>query len=158
MGRYTFIFSVFFDEVYKQWWCDCRWHPHNTMQITAMAFSSDGSTLSTGDSSGIINIWDLASAQVLTACEAHQGPVWSLSYSHGEGKVLASGGSDCTLKLWSEHKSSVGGGPINASTVSVDGLTRLATWYTKKTPVVMTRFTRKDLLFGAGPLSIPAGE
>jgi hypothetical protein len=33
--------------------------------------------------------------------EGHDGPVWSLSYSQGTGALLASGGADLTLRLWS---------------------------------------------------------
>lgn len=33
--------------------------------------------------------------------EGHVGPVWSLSYSRGSGSVLATGGADRTLRLFS---------------------------------------------------------
>jgi WD40 repeat protein len=33
--------------------------------------------------------------------EGHVGPVWSLSYSRGAGSLLASGGADKTLRLFS---------------------------------------------------------
>jgi WD40 repeat protein len=33
--------------------------------------------------------------------EGHVGPVWSLSYSRGAGSILASGGADRTLRLFS---------------------------------------------------------
>jgi transcription initiation factor TFIID subunit 5 len=36
--------------------------------------------------------------------EGHEGPVWSLSYSRGTGCLLASGGADNTVRLWSAPK------------------------------------------------------
>ena len=36
--------------------------------------------------------------------EGHEGPVWSMSYSHGCGSVLATGGADRTVRLYSMPK------------------------------------------------------
>lgn len=36
--------------------------------------------------------------------EGHDGPVWSVSYSQGSGSVLATGGADRTVRLYSMPK------------------------------------------------------
>lgn len=70
------------------------------VQISALAFSPDGTTLATADASGTLIVWDLATAKRLTTAHEHRGPVWSLAYSQGEGALLASGGADNTVRLW----------------------------------------------------------
>jgi transcription initiation factor TFIID subunit 5 len=119
----------------------CRVLSGHTSAITALAFSRDGTTLASADAGGAVRVWDLTMAQQMGLAVRHAGPVWSLDYSYGEGKLLASGGSDCTLRLWSE-----GGG-------SVGGLSCVSTWYTKATPIIAMHFTRRNLLLAAGPLS-----
>lgn len=119
---------------------------HNA-PITALAVSHDGATVASADASGALSTWDLGAARrVGGSTTAHNGPVWSLDYSYGEGKVLASGGSDCRVKLWSSSSSAEGG----AGT----GLSCVAMWSTKATPVIATSFTKRNLLLAAGPLSL----
>jgi transcription initiation factor TFIID subunit 5 len=114
---------------------------HNA-PITALSISHDGATIASADANGALSTWDLASARkVGNVTSAHDGPIWSLDYSYGEGKVLASGGSDFRVKLWS-------------SSGSADALGCVATWSTKATPVIATSFTKRNLLLAAGPLSL----
>ena len=44
-------------------------------------------------------MWDLGSGRKISTLSGHTGPVHSLTYCGG-GQVLASGGSDCTVKIW----------------------------------------------------------
>lgn len=107
--------------------------------ITALEFSADGTTLGTADAAGLVSTWDLRAGQRKGMIKAHVGPIWSLAYSYGEGKLLVSGGSDCTVKLFREAD---------------DNIECVASWSTKATPVIKTGFTRRNLLFGIGPLSL----
>lgn len=117
---------------------------HNA-PITALAVSHDGVTVSSADANGALSTWDLGAAKrVGGSATAHNGPVWSLNYSFGEGKVLASGGSDCRVKLWSSSGSAEAGFDMSC----------VATWSTKATPVITTSFTKRNLLLAAGPLSL----
>ena len=61
------------------------------VQITAMAFHPDGTTLASADEDGVVITWDLAQAKQLRNGEKHKAAVWSLSFSNGGGSLLASG-------------------------------------------------------------------
>lgn len=56
-----------------------------------MAFSPDGNLLASGDAKGCLSIWDLAEGKRVGSMPAHRAPLWSLSFSSGEGNMLASG-------------------------------------------------------------------
>jgi transcription initiation factor TFIID subunit 5 len=71
--------------------------------------------------------------------------VWSLAYSNGEGGVLVSGGADCTVRLWAGREDEQPG---------AEAWRPLGRWPTKETPVVALRFTTRNLLLGAGALSL----
>jgi len=123
-----------------------------------MSFSSDGASLATADEAGVLISWDLGSARPLATTLSHAGPIWSLAYSKGSSKVLASGGADCAVRLWSECEAQavVPGAqqPPTEDGVAAPAHTPLATWFTKATPVVAASFTRRNLLLTAGPLSV----
>ena len=61
------------------------------MQVTSLAFTTDGQHLLSGDEEGTIIAWDLKQAKRVHSSKAHSGPVWSLAVSHGSGAILASG-------------------------------------------------------------------
>lgn len=66
-----------------------------------MAFSPDGNLLASGDAKGCLNIWDLAEGKRVSSMPAHRAPLWSLSFSSGEGCMLASGACLYTYVLGS---------------------------------------------------------
>jgi len=47
----------------------------------------------------IIKLWDIKERQDIRCLKGHTSPVWSLSFSR-DGKILASGSADKTIRLW----------------------------------------------------------
>jgi WD40 repeat protein len=70
---------------YGQWGC-------------RLAFSPDGKTLAVGESSGKIQLWNVAAGRLLLTIPAHSGPVTGLAF-RADGRVLASC-SDSEIRLW----------------------------------------------------------
>jgi WD40 repeat protein len=88
-------------------------------QVNSVAFSPDGKTLAAGDGDKTIKLWDMANAKppatlsgVLVhlvlgtqsvkptaTLSGHQANAFPVVYSP-DGKTLASGSEDCTVKLW----------------------------------------------------------
>ncbi|WIA36958.1 hypothetical protein OEZ86_008196 [Tetradesmus obliquus] len=68
---------------------------------TCLAFSPDGRQLAAGTEDGSVSVYDLGSARRMALLECHTGPVWSAAYSRGGGSLLATGGADRTLRLFS---------------------------------------------------------
>jgi predicted NACHT family NTPase len=67
--------------------------------VWSVAFSPDSKLLATGDTSGVVRLWDAASRKELLVCKGHIGEVRSVAFSP-DGKTLASGSTDKTVKLW----------------------------------------------------------
>jgi len=65
----------------------------------AIAFSPDGRILASGDRSGLIRFWDVATRKEFARREGHTGMIRCLLFSP-DGKMLASGGNDTTVLLW----------------------------------------------------------
>eukprot|EP00803_Ostreobium_quekettii_P003265 evm.model.scf_1162.2 EVM.evm.TU.scf_1162.2 scf_1162:14347-20072(-) len=104
--------------------------------ITSLAFGSDDTSVYCGGLDGSIWGWDVAGAQSLGNVNAHKGPVWSLGFSRGSGGLLASGGNDATVCLWSSSDS--------------DFLKRECTWHTRPVSVQTLFWTPRNLLLAAG--------
>jgi WD40 repeat protein len=68
--------------------------------IYSMAVSSDGQWLATSDTQGEICLWRLNAGELVARWEAHAGSVRCLTFLP-DSQILASGGDDQLLKLWS---------------------------------------------------------
>lgn len=73
---------------------------HHKEPASVVAWSRDGRILASGDTSGFICIWDGQSGKLLRSWRGHAGEIVSLSFSAGD-RLLASGGADTRLKIWS---------------------------------------------------------
>eukprot|EP01083_Nonionella_stella_P018031 50424_1 len=105
-------------------------------KIKSVAFAPDGKHVATADADGTIVVWDLGSGKQLHSLTGHTGAIHCLDYSHGAGSsLLASGGDDCTVRLWDCGKTS-------------DQLVK--TFHTKQTPVISLRFSPRNLLLASG--------
>jgi WD40 repeat protein len=71
--------------------------------IHALAFSPDNKRLAMGSGAhdGFVWLWDVSGSEPngLAVLQGHQGPVDCLAFSP-DGKLLASGGSDKTVRVW----------------------------------------------------------
>lgn len=96
--------------------------------VLAVAVSSDGMLAASGDSSGTVILWDIASGNGLRRVTAMEGPVFALSFSP-DGRSLAIGGKEKEVSIRSvatlEPQFSLAGhgAAINAVEYGEDGAT-----------------------------------
>ena len=68
--------------------------------VTSLGVSPLGKVVASADDRGMIILWDLETGRRTKTLKGHgRGGIWSLSWSV-EGTVLASGGADCTVRVW----------------------------------------------------------
>ncbi|MEL6816392.1 MAG: pentapeptide repeat-containing protein, partial [Cyanobacteria bacterium J06598_3] len=67
--------------------------------VNSVAYSSDGRHLAIGDSQGILQVWEVATGQVVLFCSGHQSAINAVAYSP-DGEQLATGSDDKIVKLW----------------------------------------------------------
>jgi|GEM_PF-5972812 len=70
---------------------------HNDV-INALAFSTDGTTLASGDDRTVI-LWDVATGKITRTLKGHDTTVTSLAFS-SDGVKLASGSGNAAVVLW----------------------------------------------------------
>ncbi|MCC3531876.1 MAG: NACHT domain-containing protein [Microcoleus sp. PH2017_22_RUC_O_B] len=67
--------------------------------VRSVIFSPDGKLLATGDSDGIVRLWEASSCREILTCKGHTNVVESVAFSP-DGKILASASYDKTIELW----------------------------------------------------------
>jgi WD40 repeat protein len=67
--------------------------------ISRVAFSPDGALLATGNETGVAQLWDTATTDLLAEFRGHAESIASLAFS-SDGTLVATGGWDGTIRLW----------------------------------------------------------
>jgi transcription initiation factor TFIID subunit 5 len=133
--------------------------------VNSISFSTNGRLMAVAGQDNQILIWDFAYMNFPVAVlSGHESSIHSLEFCEGNSDILASGSSDCTVKIWdvSKFNGRTTPGRIKATsstkniTTSVDTastLFLLASFPTKRTPIYDLRFTDENLLLVAGVFS-----
>ena len=74
-------------------------HEGHTGDVTAVAFSTDGTTLASGGTDNIVRLWDVGTKQHRAALTGHRDSVTALAFSKNNA-MLVSGSVDDTIQLW----------------------------------------------------------
>ncbi len=121
--------------------------------VYSLAFSPDGSMLASGGDDGLVGLWDIGTSKNVAALRGHSKTVWSVSYSTN-GNILASGGGDEKVVLWDMQTALARNAAGQAIRPATSDHVMAAVFPTKKTPVSMVKFSRRNLLFCAGASSV----
>jgi hypothetical protein len=70
----------------------------HTREVSAVAFSPDGTCLASADYGGLVRLWDCRTGQELRTL-SHGGTVYGVAFSP-DGTSLASASDDRTVRLW----------------------------------------------------------
>nr|XP_019001799.1 transcription initiation factor TFIID subunit 5 [Kwoniella mangroviensis CBS 8507]OCF65260.1 transcription initiation factor TFIID subunit 5 [Kwoniella mangroviensis CBS 8507] len=153
----------------------------HTDAITTMAISPDGKLLASGGLDSSIWLWDLGSSRPIKRMYGHKSTIQSLSFS-SDSAVLVSGGLDSTVRCWDVKSSGGEKASVNEPTLrngagtGADDLQGslpmgpgrgnwedgphttdlLATWPTKRTPILRTHYTPRNLCMVAGSFVPPS--
>jgi WD40 repeat protein/serine/threonine protein kinase len=73
--------------------------PRRPSLISAMAYSSDGKDVVTGDRNGKIRLWDVLKGEERFVFQGHSSKITSAALS-SDGSLLATASYDATVKLW----------------------------------------------------------
>ncbi|KAG0152568.1 hypothetical protein CROQUDRAFT_667391 [Cronartium quercuum f. sp. fusiforme G11] len=138
--------------------------------VNSIAISPDGKLLASAGEDQSIKIWDIGSSRLLKTMRGHQAPIYSLAFS-AESSILASGGADECVRLWDVCKpgseplprklpplSEGSIGHLRKGLLGIqeypDTADLLATLATRRTPVLGTKFTARNLLLAVGPMMV----
>ncbi|WVW80264.1 hypothetical protein I302_102242 [Kwoniella bestiolae CBS 10118] len=154
----------------------------HTDAVTTMAISPDGKLLASAGLDSSIWLWDLGSSRPIKRMDGHKSTIQSLSFS-ADSAVLVSGGLDSTVRCWDVKSSGGEKAQVNEPTLrtgtggvgtdEVQGslpmgpgrgnwedephtTDLLATWPTKRTPILKTHYTPRNLCMVAGSFVPPS--
>ncbi|PPQ85232.1 hypothetical protein CVT25_010005 [Psilocybe cyanescens] len=68
-------------------------------EVYGVAFSNDGTVISSGSDDECVHIWDASTGKRLKVLRGHTEWVWSVVFS-SDDKSIVSGSADCTLRVW----------------------------------------------------------
>lgn len=103
--------------------------PPHLSPVTQLAFNNSNTLLASGDSDGLVKIWDLKEARLMRNLEGHRLGITCLAfYPSEETVVCASGSKDGRLRLWDIKRKGFfrtfgrkGGAVIQSCAFSPDG-------------------------------------
>jgi hypothetical protein len=131
-----------------------------------VAFSPDGKKLVAASDESLYDgwgklvagngaaVWELATGKLVVRLEGHEGGVRAVTWS-SDGKLIASGGADHTMRLWDaatgkeQRKMEGAAMPINTVAFSPDG--KVVAWGSEEGTIQLLRLARED-----GPVALPA--
>ncbi|KAI0669792.1 TFIID and SAGA subunit [Trametes maxima] len=139
--------------------------------VSTLSFSPDGRYLATAGEDLAIRLWDLGSGRCVKKMTGHTASVYSLAFS-AESSLLVSGGADWTVRCWDvksaggprtkvrENGSLTNGTaeehpPEKEDVESNETTDLIATFPTKRTPIINVQFTPRNLCLVAGPYLSP---
>ena len=107
--------------VHVKLWDTLGWSEITTLRhdewLWAVAFSSDGTLLATGDHRGQINVWDLQNQHAVTQLHVGSNPVYTVQFSPND-QILAGAGYEGKVKLWTVRNWKPYGTLTSNSTIS----------------------------------------
>ncbi len=90
--------------------------------VFSVAYSPDGSRVASGDSVGVVRIWDPDTEEETVVLAGHAGGVNALAYSPLDGSRIASAGDDGTVRIWDART----GAELDVLTGHADGVNAVA--------------------------------
>ena len=67
--------------------------------VLSVAWSPDGRSIASGDTSGTVYVWKVADQKIFFTYSRHKGAVNALAWSP-DGKTIASASADNTVQVW----------------------------------------------------------
>jgi WD40 repeat protein len=86
-----------------------------------VAYTPEGGTVFSGGADGDVLVWPLFAGVAATPLHGHTAAVDAVTVNRA-GHVLASGGEDKTIRLWSATEYTAIGDPLTQAGSEIDGL------------------------------------
>ncbi|KXN83854.1 Transcription initiation factor TFIID subunit 5 [Leucoagaricus sp. SymC.cos] len=138
--------------------------------VSTLAMSQDGRYLATAGEDLAINLWDLGSGKRIKKMIGHNASIYSLAFS-AESSLLVSGSADWTVRCWdvkgaggTKNSKPKENGFLSAQENEVtsygedeaaETVDLLATFPTKRTPIIDVQFTPRNLCLVGGVYQAP---
>lgn len=124
--------------------------------LSCIAVSPAGTHIAAGSDSGTILLWDVATGAQLAMLRGHEGPVHSISFSNRDGACIASGGADCSIKLWDLTACTSPSSPAvtDGGAEALFKLQPVKSFFTKMSPVFHVNFSDNNLVSAGGPFRV----
>ena len=123
--------------VHVKLWDTGSWSEITTLRhdewVLAVAFSTDGKLLATGDNNGQVNVWNLQNSRTVAHLQADSNAVYAVQFSPNN-RILAGAGYEGNVKLWKvpnwgSHGTLPSNGTVSDISFSPDSGTLATTGY-----------------------------